>query len=77
MIVSCHYHENDSPNSEPYRMQSVLQFSFSALVSNEIVQDLKFANATRLDPLRIVKDITRMIGEHKFVIDIVLASLAP
>ena len=58
-------------------MQFILQSRFSALASNEIFQDLKFVNATRLDSLRIVKDITHVIGENKFIIDFMLASLAP
>ena len=57
-------------------MQFVLQCPFSALASDEIFQDLEFVNATRLDSLRIVKDITRVIGENEFVIDFVFASLA-
>ena len=57
-------------------MQSVSQFPFSALALNEIFQDLEFLNATRLDSLRIVKDITRVIGENEFVVDLVLAPLA-
>jgi hypothetical protein len=44
---------------------------------NEFFQNLEFFCATRLDPTRIVKYVTCMIGEHKFVIDGVLASLAP
>ena len=58
-------------------MQLVSQFLFLALASNEIFQDLEFVNAPRLDSLRIVKDITRMIGEHEFIVDLVLAPLAP
>ena len=58
-------------------MQLVSQFHFLALASNEIFQDLEFVNAPRLDSLRIVKDITRMIGEHEFIVDLVLAPLAP
>ena len=58
-------------------MQSVSQFLFFALASNEIFQDLEFVNATGLDSLRIVKDITRVIGKNEFVVDFVLASLAP
>ena len=57
-------------------MQFVSQSLFSALASDEIFQDLEFVNATRLDSLRIVKDITRVIGENEFVIDFVLAPLA-
>ena len=58
-------------------MQSVSQFPFSALALNEIFQDLEFLNATRLYSLRIVKDITRVIGENEFVVDLVFAPLAP
>ena len=58
-------------------MQLVSQFLFLALASNEIFQDLEFVNAPRLYSLRIVKDITRMIGEHEFIVDLVLAPLAP
>ena len=46
-------------------------------MTNEFSQNLEFFCATRLDPTRIVKNVTCMIGEHKFVIDGVLASLAP
>ena len=58
-------------------MQFVLQSIFSTLASNKIFQDLESLLVARLDSLRIVKDITGVIGEHKFVIDAVLASLAP
>ena len=58
-------------------MQFISQSLFSALASNEIFQDLEFVNATGLDSLRIVKDITRVIGKNEFVVDFMLASLAP
>jgi hypothetical protein len=58
-------------------MQFVSQSLFSALASNEVFQDLELFNATRLYALGIVKDITLMIGEYKFVVDLVLAPLAP
>jgi hypothetical protein len=44
---------------------------------NELLQSLKFLYTTRLDSARIVKNVTHMIGKHKFMIDAVLASLAP
>ena len=56
-------------------MLFVTHFLFSALASNEVFQDLEFVDATRLDSLRIVKDVTRMIGEHEFIVDLVLAPL--
>jgi hypothetical protein len=56
-------------------MQSVLQSPFSALVSNEFLQNCEFLRATRLDSTRIVKNITLVIGEHKLVVDGVFASL--
>jgi hypothetical protein len=56
-------------------MQFVLQSSLATLALNEFFQNLEFFDATRLDSTRIVKDVTRMIGEHKFIVDGVLASL--
>ena len=57
-------------------MQFVLQLPFSTLASNEFLQNLEFFSATRLNSPRIVKNVTVMIGEHEFVVDIVLASLS-
>ena len=42
---------------------------------NELSQYLEFLFATALDSARIVKNVTLMIGEHKFIVDGVLASL--
>jgi hypothetical protein len=58
-------------------MQTVSQSLFSTLVSNEFLQYFEFIYATRLDSTRIVKDVTLMIGEHEFIVDTMLASLAP
>jgi hypothetical protein len=44
---------------------------------NEFFQSLEFLRATRLDSTRIVKNVTRMIGEYKFIVDGMLASLRP
>jgi ubiquinone/menaquinone biosynthesis C-methylase UbiE len=57
-------------------MQFVSQPLFSTLASNEVFQDLEFLFVTCLDSLRVVKDITLVIGEHERVVDAVLASLA-
>ena len=58
-------------------MQSIPQSAFYTPASNEFLQNLEFACATRLDPARIMKNVAIMIREHKFVVDVVLASLAP
>jgi hypothetical protein len=50
---------------------------FSTFATNELFQSLEFLYATRLDSARVVKNVTRMIGEHKFIVDDMLASLAP
>jgi hypothetical protein len=63
--------------SKPYRMQSETQPPFSTFASNELLQDFEFLFATRLDTPRVVKNVTLVIGEHKFVVDPVLASLVP
>ena len=73
MIISYCDCENGSP--KPYCMQLVSYFSFSTLATNEFFQNLEFFRATRLDPTRIVKNVACVIGEHNFVIDVVLSSL--
>jgi hypothetical protein len=57
-------------------MQFVMQPLFFALASNKIFQDLECLLVTCLDSLGIVKNVTLVIGEHKLVVDVVLASLA-
>ena len=57
-------------------MQFVFKALFSTLAPNECSQDLEFLFVTSLDSLRIVKNITLVIGEDKLVVDPVLASLA-
>jgi hypothetical protein len=56
-------------------MQSIAQSPFSTLASNELLQNLEFLCATTIDSARVVKNVTRVIGEHKLVVDCVLASL--
>jgi hypothetical protein len=56
-------------------MQFVFQSFLATLAMNELFQNLEFLCATRLDSTRIVKNVTHMIGEHKFIVDGVLASL--
>ena len=56
-------------------MQSVSQLFLSALATNEFSQSLEFLCATALDSARVVKNVTGVIGEHKLVVDCVLASL--
>ena len=58
-------------------MQFVSQSLFSTLALDKFFQGLEFIYARRLYSLRIVKNITLMIGEHKLVVDPVLASLDP
>jgi hypothetical protein len=57
-------------------VQFVSQTPFSTLALNEVFQGLDFLFVAGLDSLRIVKNIALVIGEHKFVVDAVLASLA-
>ena len=58
-------------------MQFVSQSFLATLALDEFVQNLEFFYATRLDSTRIVKDVTSMVGEHKFIVDGVLAWLRP
>lgn len=56
-------------------MQSVLQSPFTALALNKFLHDLQFHAATCLKSTIIVKNEAH-IGEHEFIINAVLASLA-
>jgi hypothetical protein len=56
-------------------MQPIVQPPFFTLASNELLQNLEFLCATTLDSARVVKNVTRVIGEHKLIVDCVLASL--
>ncbi|SRR6266404_6404707 len=60
---------------EPYRMQSGLQSACTSLALNEFFQNDYFLCPTALDASGIMKNISRMVREHKFIIDIVLATL--
>ena len=73
IIVGCHYRRN---RDEPYRVQFVFQAAFSTLASNKIFQYLESLLIACFNSLRIVKNITLVIGEHNLVVDAVLASLA-
>ena len=73
ITVSCHLSQN---RDKPYRVQFVSQSLFSTLASNKIFQDLEPLLIARLYSLRVVKNIALVIGEHNFVVDVVLASLA-
>ena len=57
-------------------MQFVSQSPFFTLASNKILQDLESLLITRLYSLRIVKNITPVIGKPNLIVDAVLASLA-
>jgi hypothetical protein len=56
-------------------MQLIRQPAFFALALSELPHNYKFIYATRFDSRRIVKTLFPVIGEHKFVVDILLASL--
>ena len=66
----------DTRDSKPYGMQSMAQSPFSTLALDKILQNLKLLCATWLDSTRIVKNVTRMIEEHEFVVDTVVSPLA-
>ena len=57
-------------------MQFFSQYLLSTLALDELLQNLEFFYATRLNSPRIVKNVSVIIGEDKFVVNIVLASLA-
>jgi len=56
-------------------MYSVMQSGFTTLASNEFLQDVYFLCITALDASGIMKNISPMVREDKFIIHVVLASL--
>ena len=57
-------------------MYSVSQLPFHRPLSNKFLHDLQFPVATGLEPARVVKYVAVMIGEHKLILDVVLAALS-
>ena len=57
-------------------MYSVSQSPFFRPLSNKCLHNPQFLVATSLEPAGIMKDVTVMIGEHKFILDAMLATLA-
>ena len=56
-------------------MQFGLQLEFTSLALNEFLQDVYFLCGTALDASGIMKNISHMVREHNFIINIVLATL--
>jgi len=57
-------------------MYSGLQPARNRLASNESLQNVYFLCGTALDAPGIMKNISRVVREHKFIVDLVLATLA-
>ena len=56
-------------------MQSIFQKPFLRSLSNKSLNDHQFLIAPSLESTRIVKNVSFMIGEAKFMLDAVLATL--
>lgn len=56
-------------------MQPIFQFYLCSPLSNELLHNSQLLVATSLESAGIVEDISLMIGEHKFILDVVLAAL--
>jgi hypothetical protein len=57
-------------------MDSVSQLPSPRSLSNKLLHDLQFLVATGFESAGIVKNVTAMIGEDKFILDVVLATLS-
>lgn len=58
-------------------MQSILRSRLSSPFFNELLNNHQLFVATRLESAGIVKNVSGIIGEHKFIIDVVLMTLVP
>ena len=61
---------------EPYCVYSVSQLPFHRPLSNKFLHDLQFIVATSLESAGVVKYVAVMIGEHKLILNVVLATLS-
>jgi hypothetical protein len=55
---------------------SVSQLPFRRPLSNKFLHDLQLLVATGFESARVVKYVAIVIGEHKFILDVVLAALS-
>jgi hypothetical protein len=55
---------------------SLSQLPFPGFLSNKFLHDLQFLIATSLKSAGVVEHVAVMIGEHKFILDVVLATLS-
>jgi len=56
-------------------MQSIVQPVFGCFLMHELLYLPQFACTTALESARIMKDVTLVIREHKFVADFMFATL--
>ena len=60
---------------EPYRVQSILQSFLPRLATDKILHKLQLVFASSLESTGVVENITGVICEDEFVLDVVLATL--
>jgi hypothetical protein len=59
-------------------MQSILRSCLSSPLLNKLLNDPQlFVVATGLESAGVVKNVSGIIGEHKFIVDVVLTRLVP
>jgi hypothetical protein len=61
--------------NKPYRMQSILQSVLPRLKTDEILDSLQLILTATLKSAGIVKNITLMVRENEFVLDVMYATL--
>ena len=65
----------DMQGNKPYRMQSILQSVLPRLTTDEILDSLHLILTATLKSAGIVKNITLMVRENEFVLDVMHAAL--
>jgi hypothetical protein len=61
--------------NKPYCVQSVLQLALSRFVTNELLNNLQLVFTARFKSAGVVEDITVVVGENEFVVDVMHATL--
>jgi len=62
--------------NQPYCMQPILQLPLPRLASDKFLDSLQLVLTARLKPTGVVENISGMVGEDEFILNIVTATLS-
>ena len=67
--------EGGTKRNKPYRVQPILQSYLPRLATDKILHNLQLSSISSLESAGVVENITGVVCEDEFVLDVVLATL--